>query len=234
MIWSRRSMGGCGRNLAWAGIGPAFAFATSALMLAGAGCRPGGAPAESTTPPAPISIDRSDADPWAGVSLPRDRKQRLALIERSRAAAAAEPRFLLRRAGERFTGDNPAQRFRLDGDRNGLALEAASGSWRLGVRLTRFGRLGALQPAGAAEPVVTNNGLTFDRGRGLREWYLNLAIGVEQGFTLAERPAGAGPLVLDVSVDGLEPRAQPGGGVVLARGPSMVLTYRDVFAADAA
>ncbi len=227
------------RCLATAPHNHATLVCAGALVLAGAGCGPGGATVgEGTAPPpfapSPIAIERGDADPWAGVSLPRNRTERLALIDRARAAAAVEPRLLFSRAGDRFVGENATQRFRVEGNGNGLALEAASGSWIATVRLARFGRAGAMQAAGASEPVVTNNTLTIDRGRGVREWYLNLPIGVEQGFTLAERPRGAGPLLLDVAIDGLEPRALPGGGVVLARGPSKVLAYRDVFAADAA
>src|SRR5262245_61150284 len=41
---------------------------------------------------------------------------------------------------------------------------------------------------------------------GLVEWYLNSREGLEQGFTLAKRPEGDGPLVLELSLAGAQPR----------------------------
>ncbi len=46
---------------------------------------------------------------------------------------------------------------------------------------------------------------------GLTEWWIGLDTGLEQGWTLTERPPGDGPVVIDVALDGLRTMV-PGAG----------------------
>ena len=70
----------------------------------------------------------------------------------------------------------------------------------------------------------------------LTEWYVNEARGLEHGFTLAEAPAGAGPVTLQLAVaGGLQPVLEPDGLAVELRAPDGAprLRYADLFVTDA-
>lgn len=70
----------------------------------------------------------------------------------------------------------------------------------VGLRLSAFGRAGALTPLAATAPSIHGGRIRYAHG-GLTEWWRALPAGYEQGFTLTRRPAGPGPLtlVLDAS-----------------------------------
>lgn len=96
-------------------------------------------------------------------------------------------------------------------------LEIAFGAAGPVVR-ARGGRLsrpvGGRRPRGHARratgsrPSSAGNRVTYRRG-GLTEWYRNGPLGLEQGFTLARRPAGVGRLT--VAVDASGPLSGDGG-----------------------
>ncbi len=79
----------------------------------------------------------------------------------------------------------------------------AATQWELGLTLTGFGYAGATGPV--AEPELSADGHRMSYGRGnVSEWYINTEDGLEQGFTIAARPAdrsgwAAGELVLEMS-----------------------------------
>ena len=65
-----------------------------------------------------------------------------------------------------------------------------------------LGRGGRLEPAGVRSVSAKGNRVSLDRGA-LTEWYTAGPFGIEQGFTLARRPAGkAGPLTLALRLGG--------------------------------
>ena len=110
---------------------------------------------------------------------------------------------------------------------------AAPGSPELlELRLARIGRGAALAPLADGE--VSSEGARVEiRRAGLVEWYLNSPAGLEQGFTLEERPAGDGPLVVELVVAGARP-ALRGDAVVFETGAQRRLRYGELAAADAA
>ena len=71
------------------------------------------------------------------------------------------------------------------------------------------------------------------RRSGIVEWYVNAPAGLEQGFTLARRPAGAGPLVLELAVAGARAQLE-GDTVVLSSAAGRQLRYRKLEVRDAA
>ena len=96
---------------------------------------------------------------------------------------------------------------------NGLStLVAADGahvavrhaSARIGV--TAVGREQATLPIEAAAPSVVGSEVRRELADGVTEWWRSLNIGLEHGVTLAKRPEGTGPLLIDVGVDGVTPR----------------------------
>ncbi|MCH7645362.1 MAG: hypothetical protein IH974_11070, partial [Myxococcales bacterium] len=69
----------------------------------------------------------------------------------------------------------------------------------LALNLTGVGRGETLARVGPGE--VSSEGARVEIQRpGLLEWYENSPAGLEQGFTLANRPAGTAPLLLELTV----------------------------------
>ncbi len=79
----------------------------------------------------------------------------------------------------------------------------------LSLRLTAFGRAGALTGLGAPERVAAAGRLNY-RYAGLTEWWRSVSQGFEQGFDVARRPGGAGPLLLTMEAN-RDPERRPGG-----------------------
>ncbi len=78
---------------------------------------------------------------------------------------------------------------------------APGASELLALSLAGVGRGDRLVPPPPGE--VTARGSRVEiRREGLVEWYENSAAGLEQGFTLAERPAGEGPLLVELATQG--------------------------------
>jgi hypothetical protein len=102
----------------------------------------------------------------------------------------------------------------------------------LTLSLAGVGREAALGPA---EPgVLSSQDARVEIRRGaLLEWYENSARGLEQGFTLAERPAGAGPLALELAVTGADASLR-GDAVLFATTSGRTLQYAALRATDAA
>ena len=108
------------------------------------------------------------------------------------------------------------------------------GGW-FGLRLVGVGLGGSLSAVGPVVPVARGNRVSFVR-RGVREWYANGPLGLEQGFVVA-RPVGGGGGVLRLSMalsgDLRASLSAGGGGLLFARAGRGVLAYRDLVAVDA-
>src|SRR5262245_6513781 len=101
----------------------------------------------------------------------------------------------------------------------------------LELRLAGVGRGDALAPLAPGE-LSAREGRVEIRRAGLVEWFENSASGLEQGFTLAERPDGAGTLVLELSVRGARADLR-GDQVALASASGRELSYGKLAVADA-
>lgn len=97
----------------------------------------------------------------------------------------------------------------------------------LHLALTGLGRGASVRAVGAASPSVSANRVSYAHA-GVSEWYANGPLGLEQGFTIARRPAGSGALTLVAG--------SAGGGAVSANGSSLTvagLSYGDLQVTDA-
>jgi hypothetical protein len=88
---------------------------------------------------------------------------------------------------------NPRHGLALTFTPEGARIEGREGGFAL--RLARVGR-GSGEAVDPATPRIDGAWVEYDRGAGVREWFVNLPRGVEQGWTVTERPAGRGPLAL--------------------------------------
>lgn len=88
-------------------------------------------------------------------------------------------------------------------DEDGLRVEQPPGAgagWSFGLRLRAHGRGASTRAVERAAARDGGSRLEYERGP-IREWYVRAGLGVEQGFTLSERPAGTGMLALHFDLD---------------------------------
>ncbi|MFI5298144.1 MAG: FG-GAP repeat protein, partial [Polyangiales bacterium] len=121
-------------------------------------------------------------------------------------------------------------------DGRGATLAGLRGSnWTLGLHATRVGRDGAMTEVATSAPTELDDRVVIAHGAGLSEWFVHDARGLEHGVDLANRPSGAGDLVVDVAVDGLTPTVVADGTratLTDAKG-HLVLSYGHLVVRDA-
>ena len=135
-----------------------------------------------------------------------------------------------------FLATNPAQGLRARFSASGVLVSSRGSTVGLSLRAIGFGN--SLRPVPAITPHASANRVSYVRD-GLREWYANGPLGIEQGFTVSAPPAGllaAGePLSLAMSMSGdLRPSLAKGAsGVEFSRGAVAELRYTAPVATDA-
>jgi hypothetical protein len=189
------------------------------LLLAMSGCGepppvdPGSGGAAATTP-----------------AVDRDRAMRATRI--LEAQEAGDGRYAFTEHGRALGAVHPAQ---------GIGFTLADGALRisngagggLALELVSVGRPGALEPVPEAAELRSDGARArWRHGESIEAWWLNGPLGLEHGFALAGAPAGGGPLVLELAVDGAEVEASPEGARLRAAG-GLVVEYTDLFAHDA-
>ena len=143
---------------------------------------------------------------------------RRAYIQARMQEAGPEYHFAAR-AGQ-FLATHPEQSVHFRAGAAGVQIQPVAGDagWAAEVRMSAWGRDGADAAPASAALAVRGNRVEYARP-GLTEWYLSGPLGLEQGFTLSQRPAGDGPLVITVGFgDRLEPRLASDGGLELRAG----------------
>ncbi len=135
---------------------------------------------------------------------------------------------------------NPGQRWCARFDGRGFMVTPEAGGWVWGLELARYGFAGAERGVGG-KATVRRDGhrLDYDWGPDIREWFVNDARGLEQGWTIRRRPAGAeagSPLKMVLSVRGdLGPEVTARGDAAIFRDPggARVLDFGGLRAWDA-
>lgn len=102
----------------------------------------------------------------------------------------------------------------------------------LSLQLTAIGHGDASDPVGSAAPRAAANRVLYDL-RGVREWYSAGPLGLEQGFTVTRRPAGAGALILALAFRGSLTARRTDSGLIFSRRSRPVLRYGGLTAVDA-
>jgi hypothetical protein len=146
-----------------------------------------------------------------------------------------------------FAAKCRSQHFHARWDAAGLGIEGteAGAPWAWSYRLTGVGREGGASVTDAAPTLgecaaagakagARASCVRYERA-GVVEWYANLPRGIEQGFEIAERPDGAGPLVIVGEVSGDLTASLPpdGESVVYSREGQGVLTVTALATTDA-
>jgi hypothetical protein len=197
----------------------------SAAIALGCGARgsaaqSGGGSLDASVPLALATQSQADDDRAA---------DKMRVIAASREAMARDASTLTEHQGA-WIATHFGQGYETRVDATGATMQSAQGqAWKLALHVTSVGRAGAMHPMPSRAPGVQAHAgrVELARGDGVREWYFHDARGLEQGVDLAKKPAGDGPLVVEVAIDGLSPAmASDGRSVELrdARG-ARVLTY---------
>jgi len=96
---------------------------------------------------------------------------------------------------------NSAQHVETLVDSAGMVVSAGHGM-RINLTGLKLGRAGALALVrGIGRGAPERNQIVYST-RGLREWFANGPLGVEQGFMLTRRPSGTGPLLISQELSG--------------------------------
>ena len=111
-----------------------------------------------------------------------------------------------------------------------------SHGFELGVATESVGRDGAPRSRGVLAQHAEGQELVLEREDDVEERFLSGPLGVEQSYLVRAKPAGRGPLVIEVAFEGLLPEAVSGAAdrLVLRDGEGMVRGgYRGLVATDA-
>jgi hypothetical protein len=135
--------------------------------------------------------------------------------------------------GAGFRLENPENQLQAEFHNDGLTVQHPKG--RFGLRLAAYGYGERLQTPAPASIHAAGTRIEYRRGP-LTEWYVNAPQGLEQGFTLRERPEHpqGGPLKIELAVSGGLQPALVGEHIELRRDGRTVLRYTDLRAWDAA
>ena len=111
---------------------------------------------------------------------------------------------------------NPGQKWTTVFDGRGFCTKPDAGGWSFGLDLMNYGWGDASFSFTGDQPqtvTATGDRLEYAWDDRLTEWYVNDGRGLEHGYTVRERPAGAsGPLSLELAVRGdLTPRVEAEG-----------------------
>jgi hypothetical protein len=136
--------------------------------------------------------------------------------------------------GEGLQAPNRQHNFRIYFETSGIRVRdrtAPESPELLGLSLAGIGRGGSLVPVPPGDVIAEGARIEIRRPK-LIEWYLNSPKGLEQGFTLLERPKGKGALVLELAVDGARASLR-GGRVIFATSAGRKLAFGKLAVVDA-
>jgi len=146
----------------------------------------------------------------------------------------AEREYAASENGEGLQAPNRRHNLRTYFDASGIRVRdrvARESPELLGLTLVGVGRGGPLMPVVPGELVAEGARIEIRRP-GLVEWYVNSPTGLEQGFTLLERPMGQGALLLELAVAGARASLR-GERVIFATLAGRRLAYGKLAVVDA-
>ena len=112
---------------------------------------------------------------------------------------ADSPRYYAREHGKAFTFTNSAQQLLTNFTSKAVELKNGNNDAHWSFEFLGYGYGNLLQPSQAAAPQASSNRVEYRRGA-LTEWYVNGPAGLEQGFTIGQRPAGHGRQPLTIAL----------------------------------
>ena len=114
-----------------------------------------------------------------------------------------------------YVARNPRQGWSIRFDGRGFTVRPDDGDWTWGLELVSFGVEGAQQAIDGKAAILAKHGrVSYGWRPELEEWFVNDQHGLEHGWTLMQRPKGAGErLELELAVrGGLRPEVEGSDG----------------------
>jgi trimeric autotransporter adhesin len=120
------------------------------------------------------------------------------------------PGYGVRARGASLEAENALQKLTVDFTATGVRFHTSNATsnatWKMALR--GYGRGSDMQTVAVTAPQASGNRVEYGRGS-VTEWYVNGPLGVEQGFTLSQRPisaagspAGMKPLTIALALSG--------------------------------
>jgi hypothetical protein len=187
---------------------------------------------------APVSSLRGNAPPPAGRREPPS--SWLAAVRKRIAESEYEPAW--QESAGALQAPNRAHGLRVSFEAGGVrtvprsssAEETPAWEWRLRYRGLDDG-CGTLEETARSLPRARGPHVTYVHERGVVEWFVNDARGLEHGFTLAAPPSASSSVALHLEVGGtLRPHLEEGALELLDASGTRVLRYGELAAVDAA
>lgn len=133
--------------------------------------------------------------------------------------------------------NNPGQRLSAEFTPAGARIANDAASWQMNLRSYGYGT--DLRDVGSASIEAKENRVEYHRGS-ITEWYINGPVGMEQGFTLNNRPASGpdvttgSPLTLKIALAGnVTPKLNADNSLTLANNGTPTFRYSGLTASDA-
>ena len=135
--------------------------------------------------------------------------------------------FALALVADSFVGASLEATFSAEGARIDVAGREVS------MFVAAIGRDGAPLSLVRREPEIDGAEARTEIGAGIVEWWRSLAAGLEHGVTIDTRPAGGGPLRIEVQASGLTPRLRSEDEVEFVADGAVRMTYAHLVTLDA-
>lgn len=214
-------LGGAGRPPRRSRPLAAHALLLALLAVAGLGCGP-----DDSLGPGQLPSANEATEPGGAMS----RALRASYIEMRQ--ARADERYAFAPVGTGMDAFNHAHGMRVHIAGSTVDITGVAGS-AFTMALTGIGRGGATGEAPEVAELRREHNRVWLRRGDLEEWYVNGPLGLEQGWTIRERPAGSGVLTLVVTFAGVTPREADGHVELYDEDGEVVARYTDLFVSDA-
>jgi len=146
--------------------------------------------------------------------------------------------YSVKSAQSDFCAKNHANDLKVTFTDTGPTISNTNTAWLWGMTLTRWGKGKSLIKAPSATLTATGPRMEYKRGGSLLEWYMNTPWGLEQGFTVHNKPFLSNhcpsPLILELTVSGsLQPVLQGTTLLLSDKTGTTPLRYTGLYAFDA-
>jgi hypothetical protein len=153
-----------------------------------------------------LTIPKLPATPVSSVALSKHAApfSRLPVLARGPISATLGrdiPSYRMHTQKRGFRAENARNGLTADFALRGIEVKSSTTNWTMALRGYGYGT--ALKLADPAVPKASLNRVEYERGA-LTEWYVNGPAGLEQGFTIKERPGNSGgePLTIAMALSG--------------------------------
>jgi len=185
----------------------------------------------------PLHATQTDASQHAQIHSFDDLPQGLAYAISNTLKDKLPAVYNLRRKPSGFLAKNPAHTMNFTFTDKGPRLTNNNNTWHWSMTLTKWGRSESLIKAPLSTLTAKGPRMEYKRGASLSEWYLNTPWGLEQGFTVNNKPSTPkdlpSSLILELTLSGTLQPALKGNTLLLSDSTGRTrIRYTGLYAFD--